>query len=450
MFDRVHVISLARRPDRLERFYRELPADWPFMRPEPFAAIDGQAVPAPTWWRQGKGAWGCYRSHLALIERALNDGIESVLLLEDDALPVADFRARASSFLAALPADWQMVYLGGQLIRLDQGRPQPVNELVLRPNNVHRTHAYAIRGRAALEAIYTHLHAWQTWQNRHHVDHHFGVLHESGRLNVYCPREWLIGQAAGTTDVKADGRHFSERFWRAPIQEASLAAAAVPREDPTWLVVLGLHSSGSSALAGVCYHLGMHLGSKLGGYYGCDPERRCGFENAKLARICEAAIPFPAIELMQTAGVVAGNLRSWLNRLAADAERMNLQPALKYPLLCRLGNELMAATGPSGKLLVVHADRPLAESIESLVRRCPHRPRARLDAHQRWLDEGKREFLAGLPGEWRLDVSYDRLLAEPANVAAAIAEFAGVEPTAERIARAAAYVDPAQRHVGAA
>jgi hypothetical protein len=448
MFDRVHVVTLARRADRLARFFRELPADWPFATPEPFPAVDGQAVPSPSWWRQGKGAWGCYRSHLTLIERALNDGLQSVLLLEDDALPVADFTPRVSAFLAELPDDWQMLYLGGQLIRLHQGKPMIVSDQVLRPHNVHRTHAYALRGREAMTAVYRHLHEWSTWKARNHIDHHFGMLHESGRLNVYCPREWLIAQAAGTTDVKADGRRFDERLWPAPIKHAAPARPGLrPTEPATWLVVLGLHSSGSSALAGVCYHLGCHMGARLTGYYGSDPQRSCGFENAKLARLCEAAIPFPATQRAQTPAVITTNLRTWMERLAAEAQHMHAMPAFKYPLLCELGDALIAAAGPAGSLLVVHADRPLEQSIASLVRRCPHRNAEQLAAHQRWLYRGKQAFLAEIPTEAKLHVSYDELLSNPRRIAQTISDFAGLQATDDQIARAAAYVDPSKRHV---
>ena len=147
MFERCYVVSLARRPDRWARFLRQLPADWPLAKPEPFAAIDGQLVPHPAWWRQGKGAWGCYRSHLAIIELRANDNCESILILEDDALPQPEFARRAGEFFAALPDDWQMIYLGGQLIRLQHGKPRPAMRALLRPNNVHRTHAYGLRGR---------------------------------------------------------------------------------------------------------------------------------------------------------------------------------------------------------------------------------------------------------------------------------------------------------------
>ena len=87
----------------------------------------------------------------------------------------------------------------------------------------------------------------------------------------------------------------------------------------------------------------------------------------------------------------------------------------------------MAAAGCDGEILVVHAERPLGQSIESLVRRCPNRRRETLAAHQRWLDEGKREILAGLPAKSRIDVPYDQLLSDPLAVARRIAKFARIE-----------------------
>lgn len=453
MFDRTYVVSLARRPDRLQAFFAGLPAAWATLAPEPkpFAAVDGQLVPAPEWWKQGAGAWGCYRSHLAILERCLNENVDSVLVLEDDATFPADFVDRARTYLEHVPDDWEMLYLGGQCIK--QAKPTVVNEHVLAPKNVNRTHAFALRGRAFLGRLYQHLHAWQTWKTGHHVDHHFGRLHESGTVRVYCPAEWLVGQAAGKSDIKADRRAFPERFWPAP---ARLAGVPLPEREPagaaaggprTWLVVLGLHSSGSSALAGVCYHLGCHMGSRLGGYYGSDPERgACGFEAGKLARLCEQAIPFPSIERVQPGRVIAGNLRTWLVKLASEARRMGTVAALKYPMLCRMGDELVASTS-AGRLLVLDCDRPFEQSVRSLVRRCPHRPAGQLEAHQRWLLEGKQEFLSQLAPDQVLRVTYDELLEHPTVVALHVAEFAGLDVNEERINRAAASVDAGKRHV---
>ena len=59
-FERVVVVNLRRRPDRLTAFQREIAqCNWPFKQPVVFEAIDGNKVPVPQGWVAGGGAWGC-------------------------------------------------------------------------------------------------------------------------------------------------------------------------------------------------------------------------------------------------------------------------------------------------------------------------------------------------------------------------------------------------------
>ena len=69
--ERCFLMNLDRRDDRLREWMRQLPDPWPFPEPERFAAIDGRRVATPPQWRAGNGAWGCYRSHLLILEKCL-------------------------------------------------------------------------------------------------------------------------------------------------------------------------------------------------------------------------------------------------------------------------------------------------------------------------------------------------------------------------------------------
>jgi len=113
-FERALVINLARRTDRWEQFASSLPADWPFELPERFSAVDGHAVGRAASWNSGGGAWGCYRSHLAILEKCLSEKVGSVLILEDDAICGEGFANQAEQFILHLPKDWNFIYFGGQ------------------------------------------------------------------------------------------------------------------------------------------------------------------------------------------------------------------------------------------------------------------------------------------------------------------------------------------------
>lgn len=205
-FDLAVVISLPRRADRLAAFRARFAAAWPGMRCEVFPAVDGELEALPHGWTATSGAYGCYRSHQAVIASALCDDVDRLVVLEDDATFVADFAERLSDL--AIPADCEQLYLGGE--HLEPPLPGPPG--FVRGQNVNRTHAYAVLGRRALLTLRQHL-RWNpaTWGPKHHVDHRYGELHERGGIVVYAVAPWLCGQAAGPSDV--DGKAWPERAW---------------------------------------------------------------------------------------------------------------------------------------------------------------------------------------------------------------------------------------------
>ena len=439
-FDAVYVVNLDRRPDRMRQFRDGLPSDWPFREPQRVQAIDGKKVHAPEFWKPGGGAWGCYRTHVRLIEDGLNNGLRRILLLEDDATFVDGFTAKVRQFLAAIPRDeWDMLYLGGQHLKEKKAVPTRINEHVYQPFNVNRTHAFAVDLERFGRPLYRWLHRWNDWRPNHHIDHHLGRLHEKRDSRVYCPADWLVGQGASKSNI--NGRVFeNDRFWR-PAAKASRHHVS---HEP-FFAILGLHSSGSSALAGVCYHLGMHLGNKLIGYYGKNPDTSCGFEAVGLAKICEEIARLGDTERRLPPHRITEKLRWFANQKRREARKHGTVAGGKYPQLCVCGDELQTVLGD--RLRVIVADRPIEESIASIQRRQNKPGDAALDAHQRWLDAEKERLIASLPPESVLRVQYDDLLHRTSDVIDRILDFTGLVADQGKIAKALRYVDPGKRHV---
>lgn len=435
-FERVFIINLDRRPDRMDEFQRHMAAaGWPFKNPIRFRAVDGAAVKPPTWWHAGRGAWGCHQSHVRLIEQALQDGIQSMLVLEDDVFFEPDFRHRCIEFLAEVPDDWQQVYLGGQHLFQRRNPPAQVSPHVLRPYNINRTHAYGLHQRG-LEAVYRWLTNYPEHAKNpsHHVDHRLGELHATGTFKVYAPVRWPAGQRESQSNIW--GKVTPSRLWNGH-------RVSCPNVEGNPLVaVIGLHRSGSSCLAGVLHKLGVHMGDRLSGH-----ERTGGFEDRRLARICEAAYPFPSMRLKIEPEELEGRLRKLVQYLQ-KAARKGGKPVggAKYPHLCRMGLVLKRICGP--ELRVIHASRPLKESVASLQSRSRISSGwlgisdAECDAVQRWLWDGKRQFLDQVE---HFSVEYSGLLEDPASWVDRLIHYLKLSPTAEERLTAIAHVQPGLR-----
>src|SRR3984885_9151340 len=183
-FDRVVVINLARRSERMSRF-TQLFETWPFKKPQRFEAIDGFQIQIPADWKKGPGAWGCMLSHRAVLGSAIADKVSSLFVLEDDARPVPNFTARAADFLANVPKDWDCLMFGAEHLV----PPIPIRPGVLQCMGSNRTHAFALRGRMMPALL-------QLW-NHFTTDHCDIVLASAMKyLKVYAPDPFLIGQEA--------------------------------------------------------------------------------------------------------------------------------------------------------------------------------------------------------------------------------------------------------------
>lgn len=210
MFAKSFVINLPFKTDRLEKFTAAYPSCLTPFTVHP--AVHGDSIRHPDWWQAGAGAWGCYRSHMQILERCYQEQVESYIVFEDDAIFRPDFEQEFAAFSSELPAEWEMVYLGGQLLHEHANPPRKISNHVYVPYNVNRTHCFAVHQRGYVK-LYKHLNATPFAQHEH-IDHHVGRLHESGQLKIYVPGRWLVGQDAGSSNIS--GKHNAANFWPDP------------------------------------------------------------------------------------------------------------------------------------------------------------------------------------------------------------------------------------------
>lgn len=204
-FDRIVLINLKRRPDRLANF-RKLQSEcgWPLPEVEIFPAVDGERVGCAMGFTEGHGAFACRQSHVHVLERAASDGVKNILVLEDDCTFEADAFDRLDAFLKLVPQDYAQLMLGGQ--SSDQRLVTLVTPGLYRTKNTQRTHAYCMNG----NKIPSLLKIW--WTCTGHIDHILPQFQIGN--NVYQPGVFIFGQSGGKSDIS--GATNPPKYWLTP------------------------------------------------------------------------------------------------------------------------------------------------------------------------------------------------------------------------------------------
>jgi hypothetical protein len=220
-FDRVLVISLRRRADRLDGFWQEIDRGWPFYKPKVFHGIDGMLINPPTGFKGGRGAFGAWESHRQILRDALQDSVRSVLVMEDDVKlwpPTGkrndgvSFVDRVTELMRDIPNDWEQIFFGGQHWPNTKMGSQLIRPGVVRCIKTTRRHAYAVRGRGIME-LYRFLSGpwWNAADNdnAHQFDNAASGLVQN--VPTYAPVPWVCGQRGEASDI--DRQKHEERWW---------------------------------------------------------------------------------------------------------------------------------------------------------------------------------------------------------------------------------------------
>jgi hypothetical protein len=139
-FSKTYAINLPERTDRRKALLSEL--DSQKFRPQTrrLVVFPGVRPDAPEGF-PNRGVRGCFLSHLSVLRKALDEGLESVLVLEDDVAFSPLFRERTGMIERELHAQaWGFAYLGHQL----ELTPIPGRCLVPYGGHILTAHCYGV------------------------------------------------------------------------------------------------------------------------------------------------------------------------------------------------------------------------------------------------------------------------------------------------------------------
>jgi len=426
LFDRVVCVTLGSQPQYWEQFQLRLSkANWPFRPVERFLAIDGRKTNVPIWWFSRPGVWGCYRSHVRILEDALNEGLNSILVLEDDCLFVRNFGYEACRRLDLAPKDWDQLYFGGSLF----GRGERSGTGWVRAYGVTLTHAYAIRGKF-IETMYRYLTSFMGGPGKRgwcDVDQQMALLQEDPKYKVYLASPKLALQ----TDHRSETKRGLEE--RPPILRRKGESLEDDIPEPGFypqkplVAILGAYRSGASCIAGVLHHLGVFLGHPV---LPADRHNPQGyFEPVHLRNEVLPLFDANGTELTGSRDRLVRLLSRWFR----DSCVWDRQIALKMPILCLAGPEVEAAWEYDIKWIAV--DRPVKDAASSLARLepAPHLPQSDAEQSVERLRNARDEFLSSRP---HVRISYDDFLLRPQEGIRKLVEYLDLDPTPEQVQKA--------------
>lgn len=207
-FEAIYCINLACRGDRkanaMKEFRKRRISNVKF-----FTAVDGLHMGYQSlYWKISPGMMGCFQSHLKVLKEAYENGFHSFLVFEDDIKFEDGFDELIGDQIAAVPADWNFLYLGwADYQGFEATLDTMINDYVCIPRQPFGLFAYAVRGREFMQEMITFMEArWEDMRNQYDEYLCFEMWPNT-KHKMYALMPPLIGYNALGTNVQTAPKH---------------------------------------------------------------------------------------------------------------------------------------------------------------------------------------------------------------------------------------------------
>lgn len=148
-FDKIYCINLVSKPERLQDAMDEFKKIG-LENVTAFHATD--AVEKQLFDPRGRftpGMMGCFNSHWRIFKEAFDQGLERIMVFEDDITFVEHLNPILTEVLKSIPQDWEFAWLGYK--ERGDGKPrEKVSDWWAIPKDTFGTHAYMVNSRKAI------------------------------------------------------------------------------------------------------------------------------------------------------------------------------------------------------------------------------------------------------------------------------------------------------------
>ena len=281
-----------------------------------------------------------------------------------------------------------------------------------------------------IERAYRHLNDFSNWNVAHHIDHYLGELHKVMETGLYVPREWLVAQSEGQSDIC--GEKLGLRLF--PSSDETLS----PTIDLPCVALMGTYFSGINTIAAVLNALGLWLGIDLG-----KPKNENEphfYEEVYLGEICRNSYAEPWLEEKLPRVDRVNHLRRWAG-LQCKSKPENAKILCgKHPLLSLVGAELAEAWNNPKVICIERPDEECHEAMKQ-VPWCWHPQAAKYSfdllrqSREAFLEQHKPSLLR---------ITYQDIKTSPERVIASICGFLEHVPTGEQLKNAIRFMEKTQ------